>query len=165
MASEATSKMNHTRSILRSPGSKRVRMENFDDSCAEDITTTLNFTPKTASSIAFKTVASKNLSTHLPQLHDYLKDKVESFGSIYANVFVKNRKSNDIMAVDNYVPASVKFKFKPMLLDSIVETKECTALLSEVAEYVENCHQELGKYALQAFETNRREMVARLDKK
>ena len=52
-----------------------------------------------------------------------------------------------------------------MLLDSILETEHYTALLSEVAEYAENCHQELGKFATKAFEINQKELVVRQDKK
>lgn len=47
-----------------------------------------------------------------------------------------------------------------MLLELIEKLEESTALLSEVAEYVKNCHHDLGKFAAQAFELNHRELVA-----
>ena len=47
-----------------------------------------------------------------------------------------------------------------MFLESIKNSEEATALLSETAEYVENCHHQLGKFAARAFEIKRRELVA-----
>ena len=90
MTSEAPLTTNSNRGILRSSGQKRVRIATSISSTAEDTTTEFNFTPETAPSIDFKTAALKSLSTHLPQLHEFLKTYVESFGSTFANVFPSN---------------------------------------------------------------------------
>ena len=47
-----------------------------------------------------------------------------------------------------------------MFFESIKNSEEATALLSKAAEYAENCHHQLGKFAARAFEINRRELVA-----
>ena len=164
MTSEAPSKTTNTRSILRSQGSKRVRIANQTDSTAEDNTTDRNFAPTMAPSAVFKSVALGNLSTHLPQLNEFLKKLVEDYGSAFAAVFFKKIKSNEIMAVDNYRPASAKFDFKPQLMDAILESRESASLLSSCAEYVESCQRKLGDYAIQAFEMNKRQLILRLDK-
>ena len=127
----------------------------------DEITTAID--PKVAPSVAFKIVALENLSSHHPELETYLKPLIERYGSSYARVFFKKLKSNEINAnLENHVTASAKFKFDPMILESIKSSEDATTLTSETAEYVENCHRDLGKFAACAFELNRRELVASL---
>ena len=165
MTSNTPSGTNQTRSILRPPGQKRVRIATADSSSAGDTTTELNFSPTTAPSVAFKTVASKSLQTHLPQLNEFLKPHVESFGTTYANSFFKQLKFDEIMASGTFVPSSAKFKFEPKLLDSIKESDEAATLLSACADYVNEAHQVLGNFARTAFTLNHKEIKARLVKK
>ena len=162
MTSNAPSGMKQTRSILRPPGQKRVRIATADSSNAEDTTAELNFSPTTAPSVAFKSVASKNLQTHLPQLAEFLKPHVESFGTTYANSFFKQLKFDEIMASGIFIPSSAKFKFEPKLLDSIKESKEAITLLSSCADYVDEAHRVLGNFARTAFTLNNKEIKARL---
>ena len=162
MTGEEPTKVNNTQSILRANG-KRVRIVDPVSHSTEDTTTTTAIDPKVAPSVAFKIVALKNLLSHHPEFETYMKPLLERFGSSYARVFFKQLKSNEINAnLENHVPASAKFKFEPMLLDSIKNSEDATALLSEAAEYVENCHRDLSKFAARAFELNRRELVASL---
>ena len=115
-------------------------------------------------SAVFKSFALGNLPTHLPQLNEFLKKLVEDYGSAFAAVFFKKIKSNEIMTVDNYCPASAKFDFKPQLVDAILESQESTTLLSSCAEYVETCQRKLGNFAIQAFQMNKKQLIIRLDK-
>ena len=165
MTSKAPSETNNTRSIVRAPGQKRVRIAAPDSSNAEDTTTELNFSPTTAPSITFKTMASKSLQTHLPQLNEFLKPIVESFGSTYANAFFKQLKSDELMVGEVFVPSSAKFKFEPKLLDSIMESEEAATLLASCADYVHEVHQALRKFARTAFDLNNKEIKGRLVKK
>ena len=112
----------------------------------------------------FKSVALGNLSTDLPQLDEFPKKDVEDYGFIFTAVFFKKLKSNEIMAVESYFPASTMFQFKPQLMDAILETEESTTLLSSFAKYVKTCHRRLGNFAIQAFKMNKRQLIICLDR-
>ena len=89
MTSEAPSKTTNSRGTLRSQRSKRVRIVNQTDSTAEDNTTDRNFAPTMTPSVVIKSAPLGNLSTHLPQLNDFLKKLMEDYRSAFAAVFFK----------------------------------------------------------------------------
>ena len=121
MTGEVMSKVNNTQDFLRSNGEQVSIMD--PDFCVTEgghQTTTVVIDLKVVPSVAFKIVALNILSTHHPKLETFLKALIERYGSSFARVFFKQLRSNEISAdIKNHVPASAKYKFKPMLLESI----------------------------------------------
>ena len=98
------------------------------------------------------------LQTHLPQLAEFLKPHVESFGTTRVNAFFRQPKSDEIMASGNFTPPSAKFKFDPKLLDSVKEAEEAVTLLAPCVHYVSEAYIVLRIFVCTAFTLNRKEI-------